>query len=483
MSVDYLHVRRVGAEHPCEGELIRRLVDLLSVSLPAALFPVSYETVYRAFERGDYRYAYWRFRRLAQRGDARAARLLGDMHRNGYGAPQNYGLAIKWYSRAVDGGDRQARRFLGLSDAEHDRSRTNTLPDDQRGENSGRGGVASASFAPVARIRRPDMRGKNQDSVPILPRGVKRPARNNDKRGIGLRNMRSGGDQAPSGAANLAEDNGGGTESLDMTMAQPSLDDLGESSTGPEKLTAPLVDGGNGAASANSVSDGEESSAEKAGPVPLRFPNETAGQEDRQDVDGRSLPIEPRLSQVEPIEQTTGDTNRQREPSGRERSDLPSFEMSSVQVCAESGDVDAMLELAAMYRVGLGGATDPSAAAEWYRRAANAGSTEAQLQLGRLYHKGRGLRKNRAHAISWIARAAKGGHPRAAYELGFVLAENSKSLSDLISAYAWLSVARESGQEAAEALQNTLATELSPKYVAQAEKQVHRIWDSIYQTH
>ncbi len=69
-------------------------------------------------------------------------------------------------------------------------------------------------------------------------------------------------------------------------------------------------------------------------------------------------------------------------------------------------------------------ATDPSAAAEWYRQAADKGQPEAMLALGDMYFRGVGVSLEPSQAARWYQLASDKGYPKAkvylaeCYELG-----------------------------------------------------------------
>jgi TPR repeat protein/tRNA A-37 threonylcarbamoyl transferase component Bud32 len=64
---------------------------------------------------------------------------------------------------------------------------------------------------------------------------------------------------------------------------------------------------------------------------------------------------------------------------------------------------------------------DPSAAATWFRRAADAGSASAMAQLSLLHDQGRGVPADPALARSWLEKAAATGHPAAQTRLALAL--------------------------------------------------------------
>ncbi len=55
------------------------------------------DTIFEAFERGDYAAALIMLRPFAEQGITEAQVLLGSMYKNGEGVPQDYAEAVKWY--------------------------------------------------------------------------------------------------------------------------------------------------------------------------------------------------------------------------------------------------------------------------------------------------------------------------------------------------------------------------------------------------
>ena len=67
-----------------------------------------------AFERGDYVHAAQDLSPLAERGNPRAAGLLGFMYEHGFGVPQAYEAAFDLYCRGAAQGDPFSQAMLGL---------------------------------------------------------------------------------------------------------------------------------------------------------------------------------------------------------------------------------------------------------------------------------------------------------------------------------------------------------------------------------
>jgi len=87
---------------------------------------------------------------------------------------------------------------------------------------------------------------------------------------------------------------------------------------------------------------------------------------------------------------------------------------------AEEGNVDALRNLAQMYRLGLGVEQDDEKAYDLYRQAANLGSDQAQVNIAFQLLTGKGVEQDRSKAAAWFARAADAGNPLAQYNLGLM---------------------------------------------------------------
>ena len=64
-----------------------------------------------------------------------------------------------------------------------------------------------------------------------------------------------------------------------------------------------------------------------------------------------------------------------------------------------------------MHLTGRGVQQDYSAAALWFRKAAEQGYAHAQSNLGALYRGGRGVPEDYTEAVMWFRKAAEQGHP------------------------------------------------------------------------
>ncbi len=81
----------------------------------------------------------------------------------------------------------------------------------------------------------------------------------------------------------------------------------------------------------------------------------------------------------------------------------------------EAGNLQAQVALAGILETGGSGlARDLSAAARWYRQAAERGDAVAQMNLGQMYAQGWGLARDRVQALAWFSLAAEQGRQWAA---------------------------------------------------------------------
>jgi len=85
--------------------------------------------------------------------------------------------------------------------------------------------------------------------------------------------------------------------------------------------------------------------------------------------------------------------------------------------CAKGGNPDCQFIMARLFETGAGGAKDPGAAADWYRKAADAGLAKARYNLGGLYYRGEGVPKDPRAAAEWFSKAAYQNHAGAQFNL------------------------------------------------------------------
>ncbi len=121
---------------------------------------------------------------------------------------------------------------------------------------------------------------------------------------------------------------------------------------------------------------------------------------------------------------------------------------------AEAGYAPAQYNLAHLYENGLGVARDLSKAAAWYRKAAEQGDPEAQNNLGTLYASGQGVARSDAAAVRWYRLAAEQNDPEGTTNLGMMYLQGRAVKHDFMQAFKLFTKAAEQDYPVA---QNNLA--------------------------
>ena len=94
------------------GSVIAMLV-LVFVSHIAVAFAGPFEDALAAYERREYGNAVQLMDPLAEQGSAEAQNGMGALYYHGYGVPQDFKEAIKWYRSAAAQGNLDAQLNLG----------------------------------------------------------------------------------------------------------------------------------------------------------------------------------------------------------------------------------------------------------------------------------------------------------------------------------------------------------------------------------
>ena len=131
------------------------------------------------------------------------------------------------------------------------------------------------------------------------------------------------------------------------------------------------------------------------------------------------------------------------------------------QPLAQSGDPDAQFNMGQAYKLGRGVKTDPSAAIDWYGKAARQGHARAEDNLGLLMFQ----QGDRAGALPYLQRAAERGEPRAQYIVGTALFNGDLTAKNWVRAYALMTRASESGLA-----QATASLRQMDKYIPQDQR-------------
>ena len=98
----------------------KQLTFLLLFSGSSGVFGDDYQDGWDAYERQDYKTAYKLWLLLAEQGDADAQVLLGFMYDRGRGVPQDYVLALMWWTIAAIKGNKDAIEGRSLVEKKND---------------------------------------------------------------------------------------------------------------------------------------------------------------------------------------------------------------------------------------------------------------------------------------------------------------------------------------------------------------------------
>lgn len=132
---------------------------------------------------------------------------------------------------------------------------------------------------------------------------------------------------------------------------------------------------------------------------------------------------------------------------------------------ADSGFPAVQMNVAAMYLE-----RDPTAAAEWYRRAADQGYAPAQFNLGVMYERGLGVPLDNAEAAKWYSLSAEQGNSNAQFNLAYLYASGLGVSRDLVTAYIWFSRAASQGDDDAETNRGVIKRLLTRDQIEYAEE-------------
>lgn len=159
---------------------------------------------------------------------------------------------------------------------------------------------------------------------------------------------------------------------------------------------------------------------------------------------------------------------------------------------AEKGNVDALVNMAQLYRLGLGVEQDDAKAFELYEKAAQQGSDDAQVNVAFQLLMGKGVERNREEAAGWFAKAADQGNALAQYNLGLMYEKGIGVAQDRDFATELYQVAANKGQTRAQARLDALEeasavdaaetakakADLAAREAAEAEEKARKLAES-----
>ena len=147
-----------------------------------------------------------------------------------------------------------------------------------------------------------------------------------------------------------------------------------------------------------------------------------------------------------------------KEPPATEVSQQQSLQQKLAELIkkAETGDVDALVDLGDVYASGEGLPKDAVRAADLFRQAAEKGMAKAQFRLGQMYARGEGVPKDSVRAVDLIRQSAINGHAKAQALLASMYAKGEGVTRDDVLAYVWSSLAVSAGEKDAKQLQDSV---------------------------
>lgn len=142
---------------------------------------------------------------------------------------------------------------------------------------------------------------------------------------------------------------------------------------------------------------------------------------------------------------------------------------------ADQGNTEAQEALGMMYESGMGVPQDNAEAASWFRKAAEQGYDGAQFRLGGLYENGKGVLRDPAQAAAWYRKAADQGYSNAQSSLGYLYERGWGVPRDPVQAHMWYALAVAQGDIFSETALKSVAAKMTPAQIAEAQRRA-RAW-------
>jgi serine/threonine protein kinase/TPR repeat protein len=156
---------------------------------------------------------------------------------------------------------------------------------------------------------------------------------------------------------------------------------------------------------------------------------------------------EPEEEEPDPLGGTTQDALlKSADQLYKEAEELMSVDLDSgrelLMRSAEAGSAEAQNRLGEIFE---NADSNPSTAAEWYRKAAEQGYAIAQWNLGAMYQNGSGVAKDLTEAVTWYRKSADQGNRVAQYNLAIMHATGAGVDQSFADAAKWFEEAAERG--------------------------------------
>jgi hypothetical protein len=105
-----------------------------------------------------------------------------------------------------------------------------------------------------------------------------------------------------------------------------------------------------------------------------------------------------------------------------------------------------------------------------FQQLAEQGETLGQIYLGLMYEKGQGVAQDYAEALRWYRKAADQGEALAQINLGVMYHFGQGVTQDYVQAHMWYSLAVARGEKDARKYRDSLANQMTPAQIAEAQK-------------
>jgi uncharacterized protein len=113
---------------------------------------------------------------------------------------------------------------------------------------------------------------------------------------------------------------------------------------------------------------------------------------------------------------------------------------------------------------------DEAQGVKWVRKAADQDFTDAQFALGLLYDQGQGVTQDYAAAVNWYRKAADQGNAEGEALLGGMYYLGHGVPQDYVAAHMWSNLAAAGGDKKAAEFRDSVAKEMTPAQIAEAQK-------------
>jgi len=139
---------------------------------------------------------------------------------------------------------------------------------------------------------------------------------------------------------------------------------------------------------------------------------------------------------------------------------------------AERGDPRAQHMLGAILLTSARSDANIGEAAVWMKKAANLGHVEAQVELARLYRIGLGVPQDPGKMVKWYEVAAGQGHVGAQLLVADAYAFGQGVQQNFVQAYVWYQIARTYWGDLAKNAHDMVASQMTPAQISKAKNLV-----------